>query len=56
MDLTEKKQIVEDLHERFSKSKVLIVTDYKGLDVSTIKRCGASCVKLTLNSRSSRIP
>ncbi|MCP3954979.1 MAG: 50S ribosomal protein L10 [Desulfobacterales bacterium] len=36
MDLEQKKSIVEDLHERFSKSKVLIVTDYKGLDVTTI--------------------
>ena len=36
MDLEKKKSIVEDLHERFSKSKVLIVTDYKGLDVTTI--------------------
>ena len=36
VDLEQKKSIVEDLHERFSKSKVLIVTDYKGLDVTTI--------------------
>ena len=36
MDLEKKKSIVEDLHERFSKSKVLIVTGYKGLDVTTI--------------------
>ena len=36
MDLEYKKTIVADLHERFSKSKVLIVADYKGLDVTTI--------------------
>jgi large subunit ribosomal protein L10 len=36
VDLEQKKSIVEDLHERFSKSKVLIVADYKGLDVTTI--------------------
>lgn len=36
MDLENKKKIVEDLHERFSKSKVLIVADYKGLNVATI--------------------
>jgi len=36
VDIEQKKSIVEDLHERFSKSKVLIVTDYKGLDVTTI--------------------
>ncbi|MCP4682374.1 MAG: 50S ribosomal protein L10 [Desulfobacterales bacterium] len=32
----DKKQIVETLHECFSKSKVVILTDYKGLDVTTI--------------------
>ena len=36
VDLEQKKSIVADLHERFAKSKVLIVTDYKGLDVTTI--------------------
>jgi len=34
--LEEKKKIVEDLQQRFLKSKVVIVTDYKGLDVTTI--------------------
>ncbi len=36
MKLEKKKIIVEDLRQKFSKSKVVIVTDYKGLDVSTI--------------------
>ena len=36
MKLEEKKQIVENLHERFSRSKVVIATDYKGLDVMMI--------------------
>ena len=36
MKLEEKKKIVEDLRQRFSKAKVVIVTDYKGLDVTTI--------------------
>lgn len=36
MKLDEKKKIVEDLHDRFKRSKVVIVTDYKGLNVSTI--------------------
>jgi len=36
VDIEEKKKIVEDLHERFLKSKVLIVTDYKGLNVTAI--------------------
>ena len=34
MKIDEKKTIVEDLHEKFARSKVVIVTDYKGLDVS----------------------
>ncbi len=36
MQIDEKKKIVEDLREVFSKSKVLIVTDYKGLNVIAI--------------------
>jgi large subunit ribosomal protein L10 len=34
--LDEKKKIVEELHERLVKSKVVIVTDYKGLNVETM--------------------
>jgi len=36
LNLSEKKKIAENLHERFSKSAIVIVTDYKGLDVTTI--------------------
>ena len=36
MNLSEKKKVVEQLKERLSKSCIVIVTDYKGLDVSTI--------------------
>ena len=36
MKLEEKKQIAEDLHEKLAKSTVVIVTDYKGLDVAMI--------------------
>lgn len=36
MNIDEKKKIVDDLHERFSRSKVVILTDYKGLNVSKI--------------------
>lgn len=38
MDLSEKKKIVESLHERLSKSKIVILTDYKGLDVDAITK------------------
>jgi len=34
--LDEKKKIVAELHERLTKSKVVIVTDYKGLNVETM--------------------
>ncbi|MFZ7127814.1 MAG: 50S ribosomal protein L10 [Desulfobacterales bacterium] len=34
MKLDQKKQIVDDLHDKFARSKVVIVTDYKGLDVA----------------------
>ncbi|MBU1182344.1 MAG: 50S ribosomal protein L10 [Pseudomonadota bacterium] len=36
MKLEEKKRIAQDLHEKFSRSKVVIVTEYKGLDVAAI--------------------
>lgn len=36
MKLDDKKKITEDLHEKFVNSQVVIVTDYKGLDVQTI--------------------
>ena len=36
MRLEEKKKITEDLHERFSKSAIVVVTDFKGLDVSAM--------------------
>ena len=36
MKIEEKKQIVEDLHERFSKSSLVILTDFKGLDVAAV--------------------
>ena len=32
----EKKQLVEALHQKFIDSKIVILTDYKGLDVDTI--------------------
>ncbi len=36
MKLDKKKKIVDELKDKFLKSKVVIVTDYKGLDVTTI--------------------
>ena len=36
MRLEEKQRITEDLHERFSKSAIVVVADYKGLDVAAM--------------------
>jgi large subunit ribosomal protein L10 len=36
MKLDKKKEIAEELHEKFAKSQIVIVTDYKGLDVMTM--------------------
>lgn len=38
MDIIEKKRIAEELQERFSKSKIVILTDYKGMDVTSINQ------------------
>jgi large subunit ribosomal protein L10 len=36
LKLEAKQQITEDLHERFAKSAIIVLTDYKGLDVASI--------------------
>ncbi len=36
MRLDAKQQIAEDLHERFAKSAIIVLTDYKGLDVAAM--------------------
>lgn len=36
MKLDKKKAIVEELHDKFSRSRIVILTDYKGLDVASI--------------------
>jgi large subunit ribosomal protein L10 len=36
VNLKEKQSVVEDLHDRFSRAKIVIATDYKGLDVASI--------------------
>lgn len=36
MNIEPKKQFVQQLNERFGKSKIVILTDYKGLDVGAI--------------------
>jgi large subunit ribosomal protein L10 len=60
VNLEEKKQIVDELHARFSKAAVVVVTDYKGLNVAAatelrkqLREAGVeySVVKNTLLSR-----
>ena len=41
MNLSEKKKIVEDLHARLSRSKIVILTDFKGLDVGAMTKLRA---------------
>ena len=62
MKLAEKQNIVKDLQDRFSRSKVVIMTDYKGLDVTTLNnlrrqlkevRCEYRVVKNALLIRAS---
>ncbi|CAB1061822.1 LSU ribosomal protein L10p (P0) [Olavius sp. associated proteobacterium Delta 1] len=36
MKLEAKQQITEDLHDRFARSATIVLTDYKGLDVTSI--------------------
>jgi large subunit ribosomal protein L10 len=36
LKLEQKQKIVEELNDKFRKSKVLIITDYKGMDVTTL--------------------
>ena len=36
MKLEQKQQIADDLRDRFSKSTIILVTDYKGLDVAAM--------------------
>ena len=36
MRLDTKKKIAEDLHDRFARSAIIVVTDYKGLDVGAM--------------------
>jgi large subunit ribosomal protein L10 len=61
--LEEKKQIVEDLRSRFQKSQLVILTDFKGLDVASVsdlrrklKAAGVEykVVKNTLMARASQ--
>jgi large subunit ribosomal protein L10 len=38
LNINDKKEIVTRLHEDFKKSKIAIITDYKGLDVASVTK------------------
>ena len=38
MNITEKQKIIDDLHDRLSRSQVVILADYKGLDVASMTK------------------
>ena len=38
MKIEQKKAIAEELHEKFARAKVVIVTDYKGMDVAAVNQ------------------
>ncbi len=38
LNKSDKKQLVDELHQKFTESKIVILTDYKGLDVDTINQ------------------
>jgi len=38
LNIEEKKQVVGELHEKFSDAVIVILTDYKGLDVTTMNQ------------------
>lgn len=38
MNLSEKKRIAEDLHGRLEKAQIVIISDYKGLDVGAVTK------------------
>jgi large subunit ribosomal protein L10 len=38
LDLEGKKEIAQDLHDRLSRSQIVILTDYKGLDVTSVTK------------------
>lgn len=51
MDIKQKQDIVSKLHEDFSKSAIIIVTDYKGLDVAKVTRLRSELTKENIDYR-----
>lgn len=51
MELNKKKEIVTQLHEDLKKSKIVIVTDYKGLDVAAVTKLRSQLTKENIDYR-----
>jgi large subunit ribosomal protein L10 len=51
LELNQKKEIVTQLHEDFKKSKIVIVTDYKGLDVAAVTKLRSQLTKENIDYR-----
>lgn len=51
MDLNKKKEIVTALHEDLKKSKIVIVTDYKGLDVEAVTKLRSELTSADIDYR-----
>jgi large subunit ribosomal protein L10 len=51
LELKQKQEIVTQLHEDFKKSKIVIVTDYKGLDVAAITKLRSQLTKEKIDYR-----
>lgn len=51
MNINEKKEIVTSLHEDFKKSKIVIITDYKGLDVASVTKLRSELTESAVDYR-----
>lgn len=51
MDIKQKKEIVTALHEDLKRSKIVIATDYKGLDVAAVTRLRSELTKENIDFR-----
>jgi len=51
LELNKKKEIVTQLHEDLKKSKIVIVTDFKGLDVAAVTKLRSQLTKENIDYR-----
>ncbi len=51
LNKSEKQKLVEELHQKFTESKIVILTDYQGLDVDTINELRRKLTELNIEYR-----